>query len=327
MAYKKRFYILIAIISGLVLLYTGSLIFNSDFAAKRSFFVWLDSKTAEQTTKIVITSQMGGLELSKNKNLWFVSHDENVFPARQIRIQDFLNAVTARAAWEVRSSSASSHERFGLDSESASRVTFYADNAVILDMLLGNDDYLRNETFFCKYGNNEVRSGDSVIKSYVSGSAGSWYNLRLVSGNEGEQIDISSVQRITINQTNEDNPTGLTQIFTRRNRSWAVAGIELVNPNIPAIENYIRAVLSAEADSFSDSISRDDPILDHNRIALELGYGKVITIRLSQGDANGRVFAHVNYSDSDDYSRYVYSIPSWSAQRLFMPSESFELQQ
>ena len=322
MAYKKRFYILIALIAGLALLYTGSLIFNSDFAAKRSFFVWLDAKTAEQTTKIVIDSQTGGIELSKQNNLWFVSHDEKVFPARQIRIKDFLDSVTARASWPVRSSSASSHERFGLDNASASRGTLYADNAVILDLLLGNDDYLRNETYLRKYGQNEVRTGDGAIKSYVNSQAGSWYNLRLVSGADGGQVDITNVQRITINQSgDESTPEGSTQIFTRRNKSWVVTGFEIANPDIPAIESYIRAILNTEADSFSDAISWEDPMLDHNRIMLELGYGRVITIRLSQSDENGRIFAHVSGSD------YVYSIPSWSAQRLFMPAESFELRQ
>ena len=319
MAYKKRFYFLIALIAGLALLYTGSLVFNSDFAAKRSFFIWLDAKTAGQTTKIVIHSQTGGIELSKQNNLWFILHDEKVFPARQIRIQDFLDSVTARAAWPVRSSSASSHERFGLDNASASRVTLYADNAVILDLLLGNDDYLRNETYLRKHGQNEVRSGDSVIKSYISSPASSWYNLRLVSGADGEQVDISSVQRVTINQSDES--AGSAQIFTRRNRSWFITGFELANPDIPAIESYIRVILNTEADGFSDTVSWEDQRLDYNRIVLELGYGRVITIRLSQGDENGRVFAHASGSD------YVYSIPSWSAQRLFMPAESFELRQ
>ena len=343
MAYKKRFYILIALIAGLALLYTGSLIFNSDLAAKRSFFVWLDAKTAGQTTKIIINSQAGEIELSKqNKNnLWFVLHDGKVFPARQMRIQDFLDAVTARASWQVRSSSASSHERFGLDNESASRVTLYAETSVILDLLLGNDDYLRNETYFRKYGQNEVRSGDSVIKSYINSQAGSWYNLRLVSNADGGQIDISSVQRVTVNQSEpaaephsgegsraaEINPAASTQIFTRRNRSWVVSGFEVKNPDIPAIESYIRVILNTEADSFSDTVTSEDPMLNYNRVTLELGSSKVVTIRLSQSDENGRVFAHVTYTDNDDYSRYVYSIPSWSAGRLFMPAESFELQQ
>ena len=311
MTYKKKLYILIAVTAVLALLYTGSLIFNSDFAARRSFFVWLDSETAKKTTRIVIKSYTGEYEISMQNNLWFILHDEKVFPARQIRVQDFLNALTTRSSWEVRSSSASSHERFGVDDMSASRITLYADNSVILDLILGGNDVIRNETYFRRYGQNEVRSGDSSISTYINSSLTGWYNLRLLSGADGEPVDISTVQRVSVYTPEE------VQTFTRRNRSWVITEIEIANPDISALESYIRTILSTEGDSFSD-ISWEDPILDHSRIVLELGYGRALTIRLSEGDESGRVFAHVSGSD------YVYSIPSWSAQRLFMPAESFE---
>jgi len=315
MTYKKKLYILIAVTAVLALLYTGSLIFNSDFAARRSFFVWLDSGTAEKTTRIVINSYNGEYELSKQNNLWFILHDEKAFPARQIRVRDFLNALTTRSSWEIRSSSASSHERFGVDEMNASRITFYADSSVILDLLLGGNDVIRNETYFRRYGQNEVRSGDSSIISYINSSLAGWYNLKLISGSDGEPVDISAVQRVSVQKTPDE-----VQTFTRRNRSWAITGIEIANPDITAIENYIRVILNTEGDSFSDTVSWEDPMLDHSRIIIELGYNRAYTIRLSEGDESGRVFAHVSGSEYN----HVYSIPSWSAQRLFLPAESFE---
>ena len=314
MTYKKRLYILIGLTAALALLYTGSLVFNSDFAARRSFFVWLDSNTAEKTTKIVISnSNIGEFEISKQNNMWFVLHDDKVYPARQIRIKDFLSALSIRAEWPLRSSSASSHSRFGLDDQ-ASGLTLYADNSVILDLLVGNDDILRNETYFRKSGQNEVRSGDSSIKTYINSHPGSWYNLRLVTGQDGEPVDLNNVQRVSVHLPDE------SQIFTRRNRSWAVSGIEIANPDIPAIENYIRVILNTEGDGFSDSVTWEDTRLDYSRIVLELGHARVITVRLSAGDENGRVFAHASGND------YVYSIPSWAAQRLYAAADSFEQQ-
>jgi len=313
MTYKKRLYILIGLTAVLALLYTGGLVFNSDFAARRSFYVWLDAKTSEKTTRIVINnSHMGEYEILKQDNLWFVLHDDKVYPARQIRVQDFFDALSVRAAWSVRSSSASSHERFGLD-DHASRVTVYVDNSVILDLLVGDDDVIRNETYFRKFGQNEVRSGDSSVKTYINNHPGNWYNLRLITGTDGEAVDINSVQRVSVQLPDE------SQVFSRRNRSWVVSGVEITNPDIPAVENYIRVILNTEGDGFSDSVSWEDTRLDYSRIALELGYGKIITIRLSAGDENGRVFAHVSGND------YIYSIPSWAAQRLYQPAESFEI--
>ena len=68
MTYKKRLYFLIGLTAVLALLYTGSLVFNSDFAAKRSFFVWLDANTSGKATKIVINSHFGEFEISKQNN-------------------------------------------------------------------------------------------------------------------------------------------------------------------------------------------------------------------------------------------------------------------
>jgi hypothetical protein len=261
--------------------------------------------------------------------MWFVLDNDNVYPARQIRVQDFLNILTTRSAWPIRSSSASSHERFGLltptDSdqfslsyEQASRVTVYADDAVLLDLLLGADDIYRNETFFRRADQNDVRSGNSILRTYVNSHSGSWFNLRLVSGTDGMDIDISNVQRFSVYTPSE------TQIFSRRNRGWVVSGIEIENPDIPAIESYIRVVLNIEGDSFSNSISIDDPGFDYSRIELELGHGRTITIRLTMGDETGRIFAHVS-GNGTIRGDHIYSIPSWAANRLYREAENFEM--
>lgn len=313
MTYKNKLYFLIVLIAVLVLLYTGNLIFSSGFGSRNASFAWLDSKTAERTSRIEINTFNGTLELFKQNNMWFVKQNDNVYPARQIRVQDFINVLTERSSWPVRSSSASSHERFGLENN-ASRVTIYAETAVLLDILLGNDDYVNNETYLRLSGNNEVRSGSSNIKSYTNSSAASWYNLRLIPESEGGQIELNSVQRLSVH-----TPSG-SQVFTRSNRGWQISGIDIANPDTHAIENYIRYVLNNEGDSFSDEISWDAPIFDNSRFVLEFGNGRVITIRLTDEDESGRRFANVTGST------HVYSIPSWSANRLFRDAESFELQ-
>jgi len=312
MAYKKRLYILLSMIAVMVLLLTGSFVFSSDFGSGQQSFVWIDSKTAERVNRIVLNVYGGETELSKRNNMWFVLHNDNSYPARNARVLDFLGILSARSAWPVRSSSASTHERFGLD-DHASRITIYGDNAVLLDLLLGNDDVLRNETYFRKYGQNEVRSGDSAIKTYLNSPVSSWYNLRLVPDSESGQFDISSVQRLSVY-----TPSG-TQVFTRRSRGWEITGMEISNPDIPAIENYIRAIVNTEGDGFDESVFHNDPLFDDSRIVLEIGTGRVITIRLGEADDTGRRLAHVSGSN------YIYSIPAWAANRLFREADNFEM--
>jgi len=322
MTYKNKLYFLIILIAVLVLLYSGSLIFNSDLTARRDSFIWLDSKAAEKADKINISTQMGQFELFKHNNLWFVLDEDNIYPARQIRIQDFLSILTTRSSWPVRSSSPSNHERFGLlmpDDfahfyNQPSRITISADKTVLLDLLVGEDDVFRGESYFRKFDQNEVRSGNNIIKTYTNNHAGSWFNLRLFCDEKGGDIDLSSVQRLTVTTPDE------TQVFTRRNRGWIVSGIEVDNPDIPEIESYIRTVLNAEGDGFSDTITLDDPRFDYSTMVLELGNARHFTVRLTMGDENGRIFAHVNGNN------LVYSIPAWSAYRLYREWENFQMQ-
>jgi hypothetical protein len=330
MVYKKKLYFLIALIGVLALLYTVSLIFNSDLINRQRAFAWLDSNAVESITRIKINSQGNEFEIFLQNNMWFISYENNVYPARQLRVQDFLNALTIRSAWQVRSSNASTHERFGLlapeemsfNRSQALRMTVMAGDTQLLDLLIGEDDFYRNETYFRKFDHNEVRSGDSSIKIYVNSQVSSWYNLRLVSGNDGNEIDISSVQRMTVTTPDE------TQIFTRRNRGWVVSGIELENPNTHAIESYIRGLLTIEGDSFNHSVSFNDPEFEYSSIELELGtgVGRSILILLTEADESGRVLAHVTKfrGDTIDESSLIYSIPSWSASRLYREAESFE---
>jgi hypothetical protein len=310
MTYKNRLISLGALIGVLLVTYIVSVIFTSDIGYKSSSYTWLDSKTAEKTIRIVIKDADNEFELKKKNNLWFVSYNGLEYPAKQLRVEDFLKILTTRSAWPVRSASASTHERFGLE-QSASRVTIYGET-VLLDLVVGNEDVLKNEIYLRKAGQNEVRAGDNAIKSYISSSVNNWYNLRLISETENGSLDISGVQRLSVYTPQE------TQVFSRKNRRWEISGISVANPDQNAVETYIRQLLTVEGDDFEDSVNSADPIFDKTSIVLELGNGRIITIRFSDADENGRRFAHVSGKD------YIYSIPTWQTDKLFKSTSIFE---
>jgi hypothetical protein len=312
MTYKNRLISLGALIGVLLVTYIASVIFTSDIGYKSSSYTWLDSKTAEKTIRIVIKDEDNDFELKKINNQWFVSHNGLEYPAKQLRVEDFLKILTIRSTWPVRSSSASTHERFGLE-QSASRVTIYGET-VLLDLVVGNEDVFKNEIYLRKAGQNEVRAGDNAIKSYISSPVNSWYNLRLVSETENGSLDIGGVQRLSVYTPHE------TQVFSRKNRRWEISGISVEKPDQNAVDAYIRQILTVEGDDFEDSVNSADPMFDKTSIVLELGNGRIITIRLSDADENGRRFAHVSGKD------YIYSIPVWQADKLFKSASSFETQ-
>ena len=315
MTYKNRLIFLLSLIAALALLYAGSFIVNTGAGSARSASViWLDSNLSLKADRIAVVA--GGLkfELVKRNDRWFVLNDDGEYPARGLRVEDFLGIFTKRAAWPVRSSGSASHERFGLDAGTADRLTVYGENSVLLDLLAGFEDSTGQEVYVRRYAQSEVRSGNSLLKTYLTSPVTSWYNLRLIPESEDGKVSAKNVQRLSVNSAD----TTLT--FTRRNRRWTVSGAEIENPDRNSIENYIGVILNTEGDNFDSSVSADDPELGKNRITVELDNGSVITIRISEGDESGHRYAHVFGRD------YIYSIPSWASSRLFREPSDFETQ-
>jgi len=312
MTYKNRLIFLGTLIGVLLVIYITSVILTSDIGSKSSSYTWLDSKTAEKTIRIVVKDADNEFELKKKSGQWFVSLNGLEYPAKQLRVEDFIKIFTTRSAWPVRSTSASTHERFGLE-QSTSRVTLYGET-VLLDLVVGNEDAYKNEIYLRKAGQNEVRAGDNAIKSYISSSVNSWFNLRLITETENASVVISGVQRLSVYTQKE------TQVFSRKNRKWEISGISVTNPDQNAVEAYIRQLLTVEGDNFEDFVKSADPMFDKTSIVLELGNGRIITVRFSDADESGRRLAHVSGEN------YIYSIPAWQAEKLFKNASSFETQ-
>ena len=317
MAYKKRLVCLLALIAVLALFYIGSFVFSYDMGNTRSAsYAWLDSRDAGRITRIAFNTGWEEFELAKRGDQWFVSHNGSEYPARLLRVEDFLRILTTRSSWPVRSTSASYSDRFGLN-ENAARVTVYSEQTPLLDLLIGDEDPMGREAYFRRAGQNEVRSGDSSINMYISGRVASWYNLRLVSESEGGNVNVGSVQRLSVRN---GEGTQNVQQFSRRNRGWDVTGIVTENLDHNSIENYIRDILNTEGSNFVDSVSSFDPVFNHSNITLEFGNGRVVNIRLTDGDEEGHRLANVSGRE------YIYSIPVWIASRLFRDAASFEMQ-
>ena len=314
MTYKKRLVCLLVIISVLALTYAGSIIFSYDMGNARSVsLVWLEPGNAGRVNRIVINSEWEEYELSADNSQWFVSHNDNRYPARLARIEDFLRTLTVRSPWPVRSAGASAHDRFGLG-EDAYRITLYADNSILLDLLIGDDDITGFDAYVRRAGQNEVRSGSNNLKAFLRPPS-TWYNLRLIPESEGRNVDSLNVQRLSV----FSGETAFGEYhFTRRNRGWDISGIVVENPDFISIESYILDILNAEGINFNDSISSLDPMFNHARIVLEFGNGSVITIRLTEIDEEGNRLAHVSGRT------LIFTIPGWVAGRLFRNAAAFE---
>ena len=325
MSYRKKLVFLLSLISALALVYALSLVFDPERTGTRSAaYTWLDPKLAGGIIRIRISESGDTRELVKKNSQWFILHNGRDYPARALRVEDFIGILTKRAAYPLRSSSPSSHQRLGLTEDTAAAITVYGTNTPargqaelpLLDLLAGYEDNTGREIYLRRRGQNEVRSGDSSIISYIAGSHNFWYNLRLIPESENGGLDADDVQRLTVYGSEDTQP----QVFSRWNREWSLSGLTIANPDIIKIDAYVRSILNTEGDDFDDSIDSEDSLFNYSRIVLELGDGSVRTIRLSQPDETGRCFAAV------DGCEYVYSLSGWAAQRLFKTAADFEKQ-
>jgi hypothetical protein len=314
MEYKKRLIYILSIIGALAVVYLASFVFDPEIMGTRNAsYVWLDSKLAGRTARIVIGKDGDSVEIVKKNSKWFVLHNGTEYPARQLRVEDFIGILTARKAWPVRSTSASSHEKLGIGANAAARITLYGENSTLADLLLGSEDVTGREIYIRKYGQNEVRSGENLFASYISGPVTGWYNLKLIPESEDGKVAVDSVQRLSVYGPQS------TQVFSKKNRAWIISGFEVPNPDQASIDGYVRDVLNLEGDDFV-SLLTDDPEYYEGSLVLELGNGGVKTIRVTNADESGRRIARVEGSD------YGYSIAPWAAQRLFRSAKDFEKQ-
>jgi hypothetical protein len=310
MTYKNRLISLVVIIGLLVFALIGNAIYNLDRGTASEIFAWLDVGAARNITRIALSTEWDEFELIRRNELWLINHNGNEVPARQLRVADFLSILTTGASWPVRSSNVSSYEHFGLD-DSASRVTVYGEHSVILELLIGKDDVMGLETYFLKTGQSDVRSGDNSIKAFMANAVTGWYNFRIIPESESGLLDSGTIQRFSVNNGEQ------TYVFTRNYMGWDISGIDISVPDVNNIENYIRTIINTEGDNFVYNISRDDPIFNHSRIVLEFGNGRILTIRISEPNNAGRRLVNITGRE------YIYSLPAWAGNRLFMDPSSF----
>jgi hypothetical protein len=314
MTYKNKIITLSSVIAALVIIYILTIIFDPQrWGARSDAYSWLEPGQNNRITGISITKSGETVNLSRNGGKWFVTRAGKDYPAKQARVEDFIAILAKRAPYPVRSSSASAHERLSLTTETATQVTVSAGAGLpLLTLLIGQTDITGQNVYLRKQGQNEVRSGENKFSAYTGSATSSWYNLKLFPENEEGKLKDSDVQKLTVYPP-DDAPS---MIFTRSNREWAF-NFEISNPDFSKVDSYIRDILSVSGDDFIEDVSPSDPMFNSCRLTLELGNGVTKALRLGPADDDGKRYATVSGSD------FVYSIPSWAVNRLFVDKEKF----
>jgi len=316
MTYKKKLIVLFSIIGSLLLIYIFGSIFSPERITRRNAaYCWLEAKTAESARKIVINGNDDTVTLVKKNNTWFVLENDIQYPAKQMRLDDLLAALSSRGTYAIRSNNASTHEGFGLGNDNASRISIFDNkNIQLLDLLVGYPDIIGQNTYMRKYNSNEVRSGESKISTYVSGGSKSWYNFRFIPDIDNNKLNSANVQRLTVYPPATES-SDEAQIFSRKGKSWIFNKSDSINKD--NIDSYVQSVLFAEGDGFTDEVKPNDSMFDYRRIRIELGNGVVKDIYISDVIEENRHYAVVSGTE------LVYTMSGWMADRLFRDDEYF----
>jgi hypothetical protein len=321
MRYKQKLILLSALAVFLALVYGGALIFDPGrMDSRAAAWAWIDPQWLPQVDRIEITRSGETISLVFRNGLWFVPWEGEEYPAKTLRVEDFLRVLSTRAAYPVRASSAAAHERLGLMPESASRVLLRGGpGQPLLDLLIGRGDAAGNGVYLRKNGGGEVRSGEDRFSAYVNGSRLSWYDLRLFPApSSGPGLGAADVQRMIISPPREaaGGPEKPPLVLTRSGGGW-VFGASGLPAEGPRVESAVRAVIEAQGEDFNRPLKSGDPVFNEGSIVLELGDGSRRSILLGPLSEKGRRTAAAA-------SPWVYELADWTVERLFRDAGFFE---
>jgi hypothetical protein len=334
MAYKKKLLILSVLAGALALSYAAALIFSSDrFSARSASRFWLDPRLVDRVDRVDLESRgEDPFSLVRRDNRWYLDD----YPVKSARVEDFLRILSARAAYPQRGTAASSHERLGLTEDQASRIVVRAGAGLpLVDLLVGDRDATGQESYLRENNRNEIYSGEDRFDAYLRGSRASWYNLRLLTGNDGEPLEPSMVQRLTVTvpAPEGESPDAAPLVFTRSDQNWTLDGVPPESLDSTRVDAYIRSVLEAEGDDFIAGAGAGEVFFNEGRISIELGDGTRRSIGLGPALASGPADdapanrETVRRGAVVSGSPYVYALAEWTVNRIFREASYFKKQE
>jgi len=311
MQYKKKLVILGSTAIFLALMYVLTLFFDpARTNARNERFTWLPAGSRDLADKIEITRGGTKLELLFRNGKWLaLLEDSEEVPVKQGRVDDLFRLLATRGAFPHRGSSAASHESLGLGSGANRLVIRGGAGPSLLDLLVGQYDSSGREVFLRKNGENEFRSGDSLIGTYINAENASWYDLKLF-----EEISIAHVQRVRVNFSGYTGPEDETPLIGyidysigRSGDNWIMEGEEEPLEK-DKTEAWILGILEATGENFLPASTQSN-FTAEARITVELGDGRNLSLQIGAPGENGGASARTS-------GKPYALLPRWTVTRL-----------
>lgn len=271
-------------------------------------FSWLSAEAAERATRIELRTPAGDAVLVRSANRWYLERRGIRYPAKQNRVDDLLATLALGATYSRRVGNQETHERLSLLDSSATRIAVYGDPAAppLLILLVGAADASGLELHLRRQGEAAVYSGRDVFSPFLSGTGGSWLDLRFFVREGSDALRTEAVQRILVRADG-----GVYTLARSGSAEWLLDGEERASSrNVDAL---LRAIVDLEGEDYLDA----EAFQVTASLVLELGDGRSRSILLGPEDQAGRRAARV------DGSPLTLLLAPWAAERLLRPRSYF----
>ncbi|MDR0402039.1 MAG: hypothetical protein LBH35_00460 [Treponema sp.] len=311
---NKKIYSLAGIAGVLALIYLLALFFDpARVNARNAAFTWLSPEARDLADRIEIYRPGEDVfVLQRSGSRWFAALGGAQAPVKQGRVDDLFRILCTRGAFPRLGTSASSHGELGLSPETASRLLIRGGAAALplLDLLVGNDDSAGREIYLRENGENEYRSGDRLIKSYVSGAAASWYDLKLFAENRAGEVQRIRISPVKDGEGDEDFSV------VRSGGGWMLESAAAGEIPAEAADAYARNIFEIQGDNFLSPEDAEGIEYSAARLSIEFGDGSVITVLAGEERDGARP---VTVSGVP----YVYLLSTPTAARLLRERSAF----
>lgn len=207
-------------------------------------------------------------------------------------VNQIVDRITDLDAGAVISSNPENRETYGVDSSSATRLTFYHNDRELADLYIGEDSPNYGSVYFRQVGRDEVRIGEGLAAYIFNKPMIGWLNKAIL------KADTTLLTAMEFEYPQEQ--------FTlvRIDTTWFARGDSIngqVVANSDSIRLYLRYLSNFLTDDYllpEDSAHYDPESIDL-RMILRYENGELDSIRV-HGKADNKARHYITTDDSDD---------------------------
>lgn len=205
--------ILYSIIFSLLALYIFSF-FKSTDKRKEIQTALVNPKYISAINKIQLLHENNFIELKKIEDVWFINENS----ADKQKITEFLDNLSKIRKVYLLTDKIEKNNYFGFDEENVFKVRYFYSENDFEDLFFGKNDFAQTSRYFMSGKNTKVYELENDLDKYLNISEQSWSEALLISQNIFGNITSSDIQRILVNDGDNNNKN--VKIITSSNNNW-----------------------------------------------------------------------------------------------------------